>query len=73
MTLSLRRGPCLVMAGAFVAAPLWLAAAAHAADPVVTFHGQPDVTASTVSCPSQPDVLQLTVDPGATAIGTWTR
>ncbi|HEY7177269.1 MAG TPA: hypothetical protein VH442_20325 [Micromonosporaceae bacterium] len=67
MTLSPRRGAVWVAAAALAMAPVWLlAAAAHASDPVVTFNGQPDVTPTTVSCPSAPDVQQLTVAPGTT-------
>ena len=66
MTLSLRRRSALVLAGVVATAPLWLAAAAHAADQVVTFHGTPDFTASTVSCPSTPDRPTLQVNPGET-------
>ncbi len=66
MTLSLRRRSALVLAGVVATAPLWLAVAAHAADQVVTFHGTPDFTASTVSCPSTPDRPTLQVNPGET-------
>ncbi len=66
MTLSLRRRSVLVLAGVVATAPLWLAAAAHAADQVVTFNGTPDITDSTVSCPSTPDRRTLTVSPGET-------
>jgi plastocyanin len=69
MTLSLRRRPALVVAGVVASAPLWLAIAAHAAHPanqVVTFSGTPDVTESTVSCPSTPNKTTLTVSPGDT-------
>jgi hypothetical protein len=63
---SLRSWSALVLAGVIVTAPLWFAAAAHAADQVVTFAGVPDITESTVSCPSTPDRPALTVNPGAT-------
>lgn len=66
MTLSLRRRSALVLAGVVATAPLWLAAAAHAADQVVTFSGRPDFTESTVSCPSTPDRPTLSVNPGQT-------
>jgi len=66
MTLSLRRRAALVVAGGIVAAPLWLIATVHAADQAVTFHGQPDMTSSTVSCPSTPDKHFLTVAAGTT-------
>jgi len=69
MTLSLRRRSALVLAGVIATAPLWLAVAAqaaHSADQVVTFNGTPDVTESTVSCPSTPDKTALTVSPGDT-------
>ncbi|HEU0238300.1 MAG TPA: hypothetical protein VFR11_03330 [Micromonosporaceae bacterium] len=66
MTLSLRRRAALVVAGGIVAAPLWLIAGVHAADQAVAFHGQPDMTSSTVSCPSTPDKHFLTVAAGAT-------
>jgi hypothetical protein len=65
-SVSLRRGPALVLAGVIATAPLWFAAAAHAADQVVTFAGVPDITESTVSCPSTPDRSTLTVNPGET-------
>jgi hypothetical protein len=55
-----------VLAGVIATAPLWFAAAAHAADQVVTFTGVPDITESTVSCPSTPDRPTLTVNPGET-------
>src|SRR5258705_6065381 len=66
MTLSLRRRSALVLASVVASAPLWFAAAAHAADQVVTFTGVPDITASTVSCPSTPDRPTLSVMPGQT-------
>jgi hypothetical protein len=66
MTLSLRRRSALVLAGVVATAPLWLAVAAHAAPQVVTFNGTPDITDSTVSCPSRPDRPTLTVNPGET-------
>jgi len=66
MTLSLRRRSALVLAGVVATAPLWLAVAAHAADRVVTFTGTPDITASTVSCPSTPNRPTLSVNPGET-------
>lgn len=66
MTLSLRRRSALAVAGVVATAPLWLAVAAHAADQVVTFTGTPDVTESTVSCPSAPDRPTLSVNPGQT-------
>jgi hypothetical protein len=66
MALSLRRRSALVLAGVVASVPLWFAAAAHAADPVITFTGVPDITASTVSCPSAPDQPTLNVVPGAT-------
>jgi hypothetical protein len=70
MTLSLRRRSALVLAGVVATAPLWLAVAAnaagHSADQVVTFNGTPEVTESTVSCPSTPDKTALTVRPGDT-------
>jgi hypothetical protein len=55
-----------VLAGIVATAPLWLAVAAHAADQVVTFTGTPEITESTVSCPSTPDRRTLTVNPGET-------
>ena len=66
MTLSLRRRSALVVAGVVATAPLWLAVAAHAADQVVTFTGTPDMTESTVSCPSAPNRPTLSVNPGQT-------
>jgi hypothetical protein len=66
MTLSLRRRSALVLAGVVATAPLWLAVAAHAADQVVTFTGTPEITESTVSCPSTPDRPTLSVNPGQT-------
>jgi hypothetical protein len=66
MTLSLRRRSAVVLAGLVATAPLWLAVAAHAADQVVTFTGTPDITDSTVSCPSTPDRRTLTVNTGET-------
>jgi hypothetical protein len=67
VTLSPRRGAAWFAAAAVVMAPVWLlAATAHASDPVVTFNGQPDVTPTTVSCPSTPDVPQLSVVAGTT-------
>ena len=66
MALSLRRRSALVLASVVASAPLWFAAAAHAADQVVTFSGVPDVTSSTVSCPSTPDRRTLSVTPGQT-------
>ena len=65
-SVSLRRRSALVLAGIIATVPLWFAAAAHAADQVVTFTGVPDITESTVSCPSTPDRLTLTVNPGET-------
>ena len=66
MTLPLRRRSALVLAGVVATTPLWLAAAAHAADQVVTFSGTPNFTESTVSCPSTPDRSTLSVNPGQT-------
>jgi plastocyanin len=68
MTMSLRRRSALVLAGVVATSPLWLAVAAYAghSHQVVTFNGTPDVTESTVSCPSTPDKTALTVNPGDT-------
>jgi hypothetical protein len=65
MTYSLRRSTRLVVAAAAIAAPLWFVAGAEAASAVVTFSGSPVLTPP-VSCPSQPDVVEVTVSPGAT-------
>jgi len=56
----------MAVAAAIAAAPVWLAASASGADLVVTFHGQPDITSTTVSCPSRPDVMTLSVPSGTT-------